>query len=182
MKYVIGLIGEIASGKGAACEHISKKYAASSYSFSDILRDILYRIHLTNTRENLQSLGVAIRASFGDGILADCLREDVIEDHTDIIVVDGVRYPYEVDMIRSFEHNLLIYVSAPQEIRYKRCISRGTRGEKKITLEEFAVSESGATEGKISAIAKKADVVVENTTTLDEFYQKIDDILNSKIL
>ncbi|MFH0860207.1 MAG: AAA family ATPase [Candidatus Altiarchaeota archaeon] len=182
MKLVIGLIGEIASGKDTVAEHISKEYGASVYRFSDVLRDVLRRLHLENTRENLQSIGVSIRQAFGVGVLADCIREDMLEDTSDLIVVDGVRYAHEAEMVRSFENNLLLYVTAPENMRYKRAVGRGTRGEKKISFEQFKKAGEGGTEGMIRQIAGQADHTIENTGTVEELCGKTDKIIKTKLV
>ncbi|MBU0761475.1 MAG: hypothetical protein KKD39_00470, partial [Candidatus Altiarchaeota archaeon] len=75
MAKVYGLIGPIASGKSIVADYLIKEKCASYYRFSDVLRDILIRIHKENTRENLQGLGVALRNVFGDDILAETLKK-----------------------------------------------------------------------------------------------------------
>lgn len=181
MKLVIGLIGEIASGKGTVAEHISKEYGASVYRFSDVLRDVLRRLHIENTRENLQSIGVSIRQAFGVGVLADCLREDMLEDTSDLIVVDGVRYAHEAEMVRSFKDSILLYIHAPDVVRYKRAVKRGTRGERKMTFEQFKKAGEGGTEGMIRQIAGQADHTIENTGTVEELCENIDKIVKARL-
>ena len=59
MSLVIGLVGRIASGKSVVADHLVRGKHASYYRFSDVLRDILLRLHKPNTRGNLQDLGLA---------------------------------------------------------------------------------------------------------------------------
>lgn len=181
MKLVIGIVGKICSGKGIIAEYLCDKHGASTYRFSDILRDLLQRLHLEDSRENLQNLGVALRNALGDGILADALKEDIKEDLAEMVVVDGIRYENEVELLRSLENNVLIFVTAPLETRYKRALKRGTRGEKGLIFENFKKSDERETEKLIDKIGERADVKIDNSGTLEELYEKIDDMIQNRL-
>lgn len=182
MKLIIGLVGKICAGKGEVVKHMTDKHSASMYRFSDVLKDLLGRLHLSDTRENLQNLGVAIRDALSDGILADTLKEDIAaDDKADIVVVDGIRYENEVDMLRSFENNVLVFVTAPDETRYERAFGRGTRGEKDISPEEFRMRDENETEKRVDSIGKQADITIDNSGTLEELYSKVDSIVEERL-
>lgn len=181
MTLVIGLVGKISAGKGAIAEHLADRYDASVYRFSDVLKDLLQRLHLPDTRENLQNLGVVLRGAFGDGVLATALGEDIKKDEAEVIVVDGIRYENEVRMLRGFENNVLIFVTAPVEVRYKRATGRGTRGEKGLSLKEFKKLDNRETERLIDTIGKKADIRIENTGSLKELYEKVDRVVRDRL-
>ncbi|MFH0863016.1 MAG: AAA family ATPase [Candidatus Altiarchaeota archaeon] len=178
MSHIIGLIGGIASGKTAVADYLLREKGASYYRFSDVLRDVLKRLHKPETRENLQELGLSLRKAYGDGLLAQVLKEDVLADGADIIVVDGIRYQDEFEMVKGLGGRI-VYVCAPQKVRYGRATSRGTRGEAKISFEEFRKSEERETERMIESLGKMADVVLENTGTLSELKAKIEESLFS---
>jgi len=169
-------MGEIASGKSIVARHLIEKREASYYRFSDVLRDILERLHLPNTRENLQSLGVALREPFGKDILANALKGDIGGDPADIIILDGIRYADEFDMIKDMGGRI-IYVTAPAQTRFERVLKRGTRGEDSITLEEFLGNEAKPTEIGIKELGDDADHIIENTGTMEELLARVDEIL-----
>ena len=177
MTRIIGLIGGIASGKTVVADYLVKEKGASYYRFSDVLRDVLKRLHKPDTRENLQDLGLALRKSFGDGLLAGVLREDILADGAELIVVDGIRYQDEFDMVKGLGGRV-VYVTSPEKARFERVLRRGTRGEAKITFEEFRKCEERETERMIDALGKKADIVIENTGTMDELRRKIERALS----
>jgi len=178
MTLVVGLAGRIAAGKGEAAKYLSEKRGARVVRFSDILKDVLEVLSLPNTRPNLQALGSTLRAGFGDRILVDAMRKRIEKTASPFVIVDGVRYKEEADLIRSFKKNTLIFIDAPLKIRYQRVISRGTRGEAKITLEEFRKSDEQETEASLEAIKKTADKVIENTSALKDFQNAIDATLS----
>ena len=177
MTFVIGLTGRIASGKGEVARHLSEKHMASICRFSDILRDVLKILGLSNTRENLQALGAGLRSSFGENVLVDAMKARIAESSSEIIVVDGVRYKTEAELVLSFSENILLFVDAPVEERYERAVARGTRGEADISLEEFKSSEERDTEKNLDEIRDMADEVIENTGTLEELRAKTDSII-----
>src|SRR3989338_9548768 len=90
-KIVFGLIGPLASGKGTVAQYLRERHNAGSARFSSILRDILDRVYLPQTRENLQALSSSLRGQFGDDLLALAVAKDVERDEHDIVAVDGVR-------------------------------------------------------------------------------------------
>ncbi len=172
MAKVYGLIGPIASGKSIVADYLITKKCASYYRFSDVLRDLLLRLHKENTRENLQGLGVALRQVFGDDILSETIKRDIVCDDSEIIVVDGIRYPEELSLVKNLGGEI-IYITAPDESRYKRVLARATRGEAGISLDEFRENEQRPTERMISQLGEKADHRIDNDGTVDQLIERL---------
>jgi len=181
MALVIGLVGKIASGKGVVSDHLVKAYGGKVYRFSDVLRELLLKLDKPNTRENLQALGLHLRQIFGDSVLADVLKRQIHADKSNLIIVDGVRYWNEVDMVRSFKNSLLISITAPPEVRFKRSLGRGTRGESNISFEQFRRNEENPTEKVIDEIAVHADIKIENLGTREDLLKNLDTVLKPKM-
>jgi dephospho-CoA kinase len=181
MRHVIGLIGRIASGKGVVSGYMVQKYGAVTYRFSDVLRDVLTRLGKPNTRENLQALGLHLRQIFGENVLAEVLKSQIQKDKHGVIVVDGVRFADEADMIRSFPNSFLIAVTAPVEVRYRRAVSRATRGEQKISFKEFRKNEANPTERLIDEIAASAEIRLQNLGTKDALLKTLDTALKERM-
>ena len=57
-KLILGVAGEMGSGKEAVSKHLVNTYSANSHNFSQILKDILERLHLDVTRENFAPLSL----------------------------------------------------------------------------------------------------------------------------
>ncbi|MFQ5888143.1 MAG: AAA family ATPase [Candidatus Hydrothermarchaeales archaeon] len=179
MKLVVGLIGRMGSGKGVVSDHMHEKYGASQHRFSQVLMDLLDRLYLPHDRKLLQELGACIRNKLGKLVIVDAFRKDLESDESKIIVVDGIRYKNEVEMLRRFENNLLLFIDAPIKLRYQRCKKRGEKGETNISYEEFLKAESRETERYIDDIRKMADYIIDNSGTLEELFEKIDDIIKA---
>ncbi len=182
MALIIGLCGRIGSGKTVLSNYLHKNYGASQRRFSQILMDILDRLYIPPERENLQKLGAALRNSIGPDVIVNAFKKDIETDKNEIVVIDGIRYPNEVELLRKFENNILIYINASAQTRYERCKIRGEKGEKNITFKEFMESENMETERKIDDIGKTmADFKIENEGAINELYQEVDKILKGRI-
>jgi dephospho-CoA kinase len=60
MKKIIGFVGPMASGKGAASDYLRKKHDAGYHRFSTMIRDVMRRLDIEDSRENMQKLSVKI--------------------------------------------------------------------------------------------------------------------------
>ncbi len=181
MKLVIGLSGRIGAGKGTIADYLSSKYSAESRRFSDILIDLLKRLHLLPEREYLQKMGATLRSIFGDDVLVKALQKDLEEAQSRIIMVDGVRYPNEVEMLRTFKNSLLLFVDAPPEIRFKRVKKRNEKGEGSIDYNEFLRAENRETERYLDEVKEMADYRFDNSKTFKDLYKQIDKALKGHV-
>jgi dephospho-CoA kinase len=181
MKLVVGLTGSIGAGKSAIADHLCKKYGAKQLRFSQILMDILDRLYLEKDRKNLQTLGIALRKAYGDDVIANAFEQDLRKCKGDIVIVDGIRYMSEVEMMRKFDNNILFYAEAPEKLRYERTVKRGEKGEGTISFEEFLAAEKRGTEKNLPEIKKAADIVLQNSGTVDELFKRVDKEIDKKI-
>jgi len=126
---IIGLTGTKASGKSV----LAKTFGAKGfvyYSLSDIVRKEASRRGITEPSVKvLQDIGDELRAE-GPGILAKITLDTAGKQ--DDIVVDGIRNPGEVEVLRDFGREFyLVAVDAPQQGRYERLLKRGRASDPK---------------------------------------------------
>jgi dephospho-CoA kinase len=181
MKLVIGLTGNIGAGKTVVSDHLHKKYGADQVRFSRILMDVLDRLYLPKDRKNLQTLGVVVRDSFGGDVIVNAFKKDLEKSTSQVVVVDGIRYMNEVEMLRSFPNSVLVFMDAPARMRYERVVKRGEKGEENISFEEFLKAEKRGTEKGLPEIKIVADHVIENDGSVKHLRRKIDDIVKSRL-
>jgi len=181
MSLIIGLAGKIGSGKTAIAAYITEKYNAPVYRFSQILLDILQRLHMEPTRENFQGIGACLRRGMNESVVVNAMKKDLEKEKAVIIVVDGLRYMNEVEMLRTFEHNILIGIDAPPEVRYTRCVERSEKGEEKKSFEEFLDSEQQETERQLVKVMEKVDHRIDNSLSKEDMMKRIDEILGKVV-
>jgi dephospho-CoA kinase len=159
MKTYIGLVGEKGSGKD---------------TFSHMLTGLL--AHKTLTRSNLQEIAIVLDKGFGAGTVTHGVYEKMKNSPAEIVIFDGIRWKTDVEMLRMFENNILIYITAPLETRFERTKLRKEKMDESMTsMEQFVEEESIATEVEIPVIAKEADVVIDNSGDLDKLQTQVKD-------
>jgi len=98
-KIIIGVAGEIASGKDTVGKYIAEKYGALPLRFSQPLRDVLDRMGLEQNRENMAKLSLYLRKAFGEDILSKIILTEAEKSSSNLVVVDGAgAMPYTGEM------------------------------------------------------------------------------------
>lgn len=177
-KVIIGLVGRISSGKGTAVAYLQSKYDATNYRFSTVLRDLLDRVHVEQTRENMVMMSEVIRQGFGNDILTKTLLQDMLSDPNPIIVLDGIRRPAELDALRTRPEFVLVEVVAAPELRYQRLTQRSENpDDQKKTYAEFLADEQRPTELTIAAVAEQAQERIDNNGTSEDSHRQLDALI-----
>lgn len=172
---VIGLVGEMSSGKGTVARHVAEKYGASTYRFSTILRDILDRVYVKHARENIQKLSTFLRQAYGEDLLSKVIYYDVKKDPAPIIVVDGVRRLSDVAYLKEMPGFALIYIDASLETRYRRISERNENADDQtITFEAFKKQQEDESESQIRDLKSEADFIIDNNGTQEQLIAAID--------
>ena len=177
MKTYIGLVGEKGSGKDTFVHMLTGFLAHKTIGHiksSDLLADTLRLWNLSCTRSNLQEMAIVLDKGFGAGTVTHGVYEKMKNDSSEIVIFDGIRWNTDVEMLRMFENNILIYITAPLEIRFERTKLRKEKmDESMATLEQFVAEEKIATETAIKYISKNADITINNDGTLEELQNKV---------
>ena len=177
-KIILGLVGPIASGKDTVKKYLEKKYGATGCRFSSILRDILERIDLPNSRENMQGLSTILRQKFGEDILAKAIASDAIKLKSNIVVVDGVRRMADIKFLKNTPGFYLVAVDAEPKIRYERLVKRGENaGDAKKTYSQFLKDHQYETELDVPMLMKKAKYKLDNDGSPADLCKQIDELI-----
>ncbi len=169
---IIGLAGPNASGKGEAAALLAER-GYSCHSLSDIVREAAKAQGLPPEREHLIRIGQELRREGGAGVLA----ERILERLGERAVVDSIRAPAEVEVLRRRPDFRLLAVDAPVALRFERAMERGRAGDA-TTLEAFHAQEARensddpAAQQVMRAIAL-ADERVLNDASREELHARI---------
>lgn len=173
-KIIIGLTGQIACGKGVVKKFLIEKYNASDYRFSTILRDVLIRLNVEQSRKNIQKMSTLLRETFGEDLLAKVMASDVKSDDHNFIVIDGIRRMADIKFLREIPGFFLVSIEAKKELRHQRVIERNENpGDDKKTFAGFLEDEDNETERQIPETMSKADFIIENNDTWDNLWKQI---------
>lgn len=178
MKIILGLAGEMASGKGTAAKYAVAKYSAKTRRFSTMLRDVLDRLSLEQSRDNMQKLSTILRQNFGEDLLARIMAEDVKKDNGEVIVIDGIRRLADIKYLKANPNFKLAYLEADMQKRYERITKRGENSDDaKKTFEDFKKAHEDESELQIRDLKKHADFLIDNNGNYEDLYHQADKIL-----
>jgi len=181
-KIIIGVAGEMASGKDTVTRHIVERYGGREFGFSDSLRDLLDRLHMPKDREHLTRLSMALRKEFGQDVLARIMDGDAKEAAERIVVIDGVRRPTDIEILGKNPEFSLVYVEADFMIRYERIKGRGQNADDATkTIEAFKADHLLETEVTIPALRSEADHIINNDGTLEVLIEQVDAVMDQLI-
>lgn len=168
MPLIVGLTGPNAAGKGEAARWLAERgYAV--HSLSDIVRERALALGRDVGRASLIATGQEMRREGGPGVLARVLAPRLPAR----AVVDSIRHPAEVEVLREQPGFRLLGVDAPVETRWRRAVSRGREGDLP-DLSTFAAREqlengTSPEQQQLSRALALADRVVVNDGSLERF-------------
>lgn len=176
MPLVLGITGPNAAGKGEVASHLVRK-GFRVHSLSDVVREAAAERNLPPVRENLIRLGNELRAENGAGVLASRLLTRIGGRD----VVDSIRNPAEVAVLRSVPGFVLVGVTASAEVRFRRSLARARPGDP-ATLEEFLSRERQENRNdpagqQLAATFALADRVLDNEGNLESLQGEVDRLL-----
>jgi len=167
MRIVIGLTGPNAAGKGEVARALTK-LGFAYHSLSDAVREEALALGRTTGRDDLILTGNDLRRGGGPGILA----QKIIPRLGARDVVDSIRNPAEVELLRNVPGFILLGVTAPPQVRFERAIKRGGRGDAVVDLASFLEKEAEENTAdpaaqQLSATFALADRALVNDGALD---------------
>lgn len=181
-KLILGITGEMGSGKGTIAKHVNLEHKGSVHKFSTILRDVLDRLYLEQSRDNMQALSTIIRKTYGEDILAKGMYHDAQNDEHELVIVDGVRRMSDITFLKELPHFKLIYVDADIQNRYERIVKRGENpDDAKKTFAEFQKAHEDESEIQIRDLKNYANYIVNNDGVYADLYKQVDEIIKEKL-
>jgi len=178
---IVGLTGKNCAGKTAVCQYLVSR-GFEYQSLSDDIRQEIRKRSGEITREVLTEVGNELRSRFGAGVLAERVLVRLGYDCN--YVVDSIRNPTEVEVLRQRKDFILMAVDANEVVRFERSMLRGREGAAQ-TLEQFVQEEKRELQSddpanqQLVATRRMADVVVNNDGSLEDLHRQLNEILPS---
>jgi len=177
-KKILVFTGLLASGKGTAAKYFVDKYQASSFRFSTMLRDMLKRVYLPDSRDNMQKLSQFIRETYSQDIMSKVIAKDAESSQNNLVVIDGARRVTDIEYLKKLPGFVLVAIEVDQKTRYQRLVARNENpGDDKKTFEQFAYDEQAEADSEIPFLMQQASVKIDNNGTLEEFYKQLDKLV-----
>lgn len=178
-KLIIGFVGQAGSGKGTAANLLHEKYGATVFTFSSILTDILNRLFLPSSRDNLVNMSITLRQGFGQNILAKAMSRQIENSTSDIVVVDGIRRIDDIEDLKSNPNFHFIEIVVDPKIRFERLKKRNQKpGEAEMSWEDFLAVGQKETELTIAKVAEQANIKLDNEGDLLALEKQLDDLVS----
>ncbi len=176
---VIGTVGLPGSGKGEAAT-VAREEGIPVVTMGDVVRQETEARGLDPAKDH-GTVAQALREEDGPTAIAERslpMIEDRLEGH-DVVLVDGIRSDVEVDVFedRFGEDFTLVSIEAPFEIRAERIDARGRDASEDDGGEGLAARDERERGFGMDDAMDRADVVVENTDSLEAFHERIRSIV-----
>jgi len=175
---IVGITGFFCAGKDTMADLLRAKGFAH-ISLSDIIRAELAARGLAVTIPNLTDAGNELRRLHGPGVLAQRALERV--DFGRNWVVTSIRHPAEIAALRRRIDFVLVFIDAPQGVRFERSMLRARPGDP-ATIEQFRDWEARQLDPHqgdpaaqaMAACRDLADERLDNAGNMDELRAKVD--------
>ncbi|OIB55406.1 AAA family ATPase [Natrialba sp. SSL1] len=177
--HVIGTVGLPGSGKGEAAT-VAREDGIPVVTMGDVVRQETTDRGLDPAKDH-GTVAQALREENGPAAIAERslpMIEDRLTDH-ETVLVDGIRSDVEVDAFeeRFGEAFTLVSIEAPFDVRAERIDARGRDASEADGGEGLAARDERERGFGMDNAMDRADIVVENTESLESFHEQIRSII-----
>lgn len=181
---LVGVVGQIASGKGVLVDYLVKKLGFSSFSLSSIIHDELKKKGVVNfDRTLLQNIGDNLRKKYGSDILVKRALKKIKQTRKKHYVIEGIRNPAEVEYLKKQDNFFLIGIKAKRTLRFNRLLKRKKPWDPKkwsdfIKVDRRDLGIGQTDQGQqVSKCLAYCDYVLTNNGKRSEFEKKIERLI-----
>ena len=173
-KVVLGITGELLSGKTTAAAFYVEKFGAKHLRFSKLLDEILDVLGLPIVRKHEQDLAVMLKEQFGDAVLVNALIENARSSGHHFVVFEGIRKKEEIEALRELKGFKFVFIKSSLESRYKRSQQRKEKvGENEETFEQFKERQKHSADADLPSLEQYADFIITNNSSREEFIAQL---------
>jgi dephospho-CoA kinase len=173
MTKILAFVGMPASGKSEASS-VLRSRGITVINMGDVIREEVMRRGLEPTDANTGGIGTELRKNEGrDAVARRCVPK-IMAAGGDLIAIDGVRSVPEVECFKKAFGNdfTLVSIDSNLETRFMRVKARG-RSDDMQDITALKVRDERELGWGMGEAMKRADVVITNNATLEEFREKI---------
>jgi len=182
---VIGVVGEIGSGKDEVLKYLREKYGVPYLSTGDIVRKIAGEQGVEGTRENLEAISRRCFQDMGRGCFVRMAADEIAGQGWMVAGISGVRTPDDVEYLRKTLGRDFILVRVEIRdplVRFGRVRKRSEERDP-LTYEAFQLQDKKEEETfNISRAVAMADCALDNSGPLASLHAEIEALVASGCL
>jgi dephospho-CoA kinase len=175
---IIAFAGLPFSGKSEAVK-IANDMGITVIRMGDMVWEEVKNQGLEINDKNVGMVANDMRKKHGMDIWAKRTIEKIkLIDKFDSLVIDGIRNVEEIEAFKSQlgEDFVVVAVEVPDEIRYKRAMGR-RREDDSLDLDKIKERDERERGWGLDAVIASADIIIANDGTIQDFQDKIIEIL-----
>jgi dephospho-CoA kinase len=177
---IVAVCGPMASGKGTVAEYLHNKFGFAHLKMSQMLRD--YAGNAKLDRAGIDEVVDRIEEKFGANGLARVILERVDHrqrtDPASGVIIDGIRYSHVAAYLRAIPSTTVVWLHAPQNVRFQRTLGRERRDD--LTTWEDFVAKDDQELAWMAGIPYLADLRLDTTHPLQEVQQIVHSVIAEK--
>ncbi|MEA3497073.1 MAG: AAA family ATPase [Bacteroidota bacterium] len=177
---IFGITGTIGAGKGTIVDYLVNKNF-KHFSVRAFLTEEIKKRKLPVNRDNMVIVANELRKKHSPAYIVEQLYNIALATG-DNCVIESIRTPGEVELLRSKENFYLLAVDALAEKRYDRIVKRKSETDN-ISFTEFLSNEKREMESddpnkqNLSKCIEQTDYKLINNTEYKNLYEQIEKIL-----
>ncbi|MGD8506760.1 MAG: AAA family ATPase [Candidatus Bathyarchaeota archaeon] len=176
VKLILGIAGMPGAGK-ATINRMAKQRGFTVVMMGDEIRKETTKRGLPPTPENIGKIMLQLREEEGPAVVARKCVPKIEKVRKNIVFVDGIRSPHEVEEYRRhFPNFILIAVHSSPETRFQR-LSQRKRSDDPKGWETFSKRDSRELEVGLGNVIATANHLIVNEGTKEEFKTRIKGVL-----
>lgn len=187
---LIGIAGPTASGKTSVAEYLERTHNAWRARYSQVIAATATERGIPHDKMSLQHLSTELRATLGEDYLTKQMRELVLKETADIIVIEGNRRMGDMRLLESLNEEtgrtlILLYIDAEPEVRFARMNTRlVSEGQSPLTIDEFNALENDECEEELPLVQKfikERGTIIDNTSiTREELFLSVERTIGNR--
>ena len=178
---IIGITGTLGAGKGTIVEYLVEKKGFRHFSVRSLLIERLEQQNKAVNRDSMMLLANELRTQNSPAYMAEELYKLALNSNADSII-ESIRTPGEVELLRSKGNFSLFAVDALPEIRFQRVLLRNSETDKIdystfLENEEREMDSSDPNHQNLKKCIEMADVVFQNNGSKENLFKQIENCL-----
>ena len=170
IRKVLSICGLPGSGKTTAIEAIGD--LGIVVSMGDIVRNEAKNRNLEPSGDNIGKIAKELREEGGPAIIAEKCVDLIKKGNEEVVIVDGVRSLFEINIFRKFWKFPIVVITSDEEKRFKRLFERSRSDDPK-SLADLKVRDEREIEFGLDKVLENADYIVENNSSIEDLKKKI---------